>query len=793
MAAEAARIDEWLAPVEQALLAKCNNEIPLFDSFKQLLRETGSLIAGGCILNAIQPFPKGKWDMLKASNDIDIYVPTKQIPIFVRSVTRIFNSHRVRQITASLYCKSFLRKNGIRKIYTFNTKFTKDKHLYIDVMSVRNKRTPLAVVNNFDLTFCQVWYNGEHVFASHPDHIREKKGFMSAEYIPTFLAGNRFLVRRTQKYIDRGFTILPDPASPGLADLFQKIPEQIAFSRKRNELDETQMKHWINHTLLNIAKNPILNTLRSFYNPDITYPIIPNFQPNEINDYIFTKNLLNGLDGRDKYFTREYRGGFIPVSYRFFEQIEDQDGYDSDDFNNELIEEDIISKCYHQSNDDLVFELQNGKRVPNPSNELKYYRTLTNILIHSLGVNQEGEYDIEIPTLRIYIDLLKRKGSETLEKVMKYAAAMKQFMTRNGVDFMGDEGQVFDIHNHPLEGAITQDSLEAYCETHIADIDKTEVPCYWQPEPGDSPKNCKHKLRLQEVRAIVSEEFFERYNKPAPIKSGLNQIIPAYDIIFSNSKTPDPIGFGDIYGKTVCPFCLQLENRDEGCAYMTHSNPKRLGNKHTPFCQENFVTPLLEKYRQRARELFPDLSDEIIHIEFCVECGRPCVNHQHFDLESPAGLAPTPMKPDPLNPALMVHDYGKCAGGGRPELYARILAIREIYNMSELSKPSVERATAAEAAEHAARDPDYLARGRAIFEKSEDERKWNVNVLSSKHYNNNAYNNDSKEDDDMPVGGAGAGTGAGAGAGANQAGGKRRHKTYKKRKNTNKKSRKNVI
>jgi hypothetical protein len=97
------------------------------------------------------------------------------------------------------------------------------------------------------------------------------------------------------------------------------------------------------------------------------------------------------------------------------------------------------------------------------------------------------------------------------------------------------------------------------------------------------------------------------------------------------------------------------------------------------------------------------------------------------------------MKPDPRNPGRQIHDYGRCAGGGRPELYARILAIREIYKTLEINVPSEERAAAAAAAEGAARDPAYIARGRAIFEKAEAERKWNVNVPARKNYNNNAY------------------------------------------------------
>jgi hypothetical protein len=124
-------------------------------------------------------------------------------------------------------------------------------------------------------------------------------------------------------------------------------------------------------------------------------------------------------------------------------------------------------------------------------------------------------------------------------------------------------------------------------------------------------------------------------------------------------------------------------------------------------------------------------------------------------------------------------DPGRCTGGGRPELYARILAIREIYGTLDINVPAEERAAAAAAAEGAARDPAYIARGRAIFEKAEAERKWNVNVPAHKNYNNDAYRGvgvvneaDEKElnDNNMPA------------LAPNLNGGGRRRRTYKKRK-----------
>ncbi len=78
-------------------------------------------------------------------------------------------------------------------------------------MTVRHRRNILDLVQNFDLTFCQTWYDGNDVWSTHPDHIRDLKGELQGEYIPIYMTGNFFLRNRIGKYNDRGFSIaIPD-------------------------------------------------------------------------------------------------------------------------------------------------------------------------------------------------------------------------------------------------------------------------------------------------------------------------------------------------------------------------------------------------------------------------------------------------------------------------------------------------------------------------------------------------------------------------------------------------------
>ena len=172
------QVDEWTPLVLQKL------EITLGESAPKLialLKDTGAILSGGFVLNAI-----AKYYIMGPgpAPDLDIYVPLANMPRFLSSlVNDTLNLKAFDHFDATIYCRSFLRKNGIRRVHTFTT--ANDKS--VDVMAVRSRKTVQDVCSNFDLTFCQVWFDGTNVFATHPDHIREKKGYLQGEYIDTFV------------------------------------------------------------------------------------------------------------------------------------------------------------------------------------------------------------------------------------------------------------------------------------------------------------------------------------------------------------------------------------------------------------------------------------------------------------------------------------------------------------------------------------------------------------------------------------------------------------------------------
>lgn len=181
----------------------------------QLLQENKAIIAGSSVLNPLVE-NSSIW-----KSDIDIYVPIpndKTVHDLFRHNPALIESaierYGLQNVKSSSYCSSFMKRNGIRTVVKYHTRqpgVDRWDQLDIDIMAVRKRTNPLNVVQNFDLTFCQVWYDGVDVWATHPSHITEKKGLLQGEYVPIYLTGNQFLRKRMQKYVDRGFRVGADP------------------------------------------------------------------------------------------------------------------------------------------------------------------------------------------------------------------------------------------------------------------------------------------------------------------------------------------------------------------------------------------------------------------------------------------------------------------------------------------------------------------------------------------------------------------------------------------------------
>jgi len=613
----------------------------------------------------------------------------------------------------------------------------------MDVMAVRNKRTPLAVVNNFDLTCCQVWYDGESVYASHPDHVRNKTAFLQPEYIDTFLGGNRFLARRLRKYITRGFTITYAPQQTELPAINDVLKSQAVAARRFGCSNPTHGgvgRHvdpeWMAKWLTRLTKRWITRVT----NDNDGSMVVP----------IGTENR-----GGDNTLPVDPELPIRPLRYTLIRSFDigPDDGYDTDDMDMgslkslavtnypgvALVAADAVELASVPLDPELVYERTMTALLVNIYKEKRYVGGHWGSLLHRMyeeierrladqaaGMRERHSGYIErhvYPLMKVYLDYLKSK------------------ILKEGTDQFYMDGPIYHIHNHPTEGGITPDSLEAYLTGHLLDEDKEAVPCYFmphevvrgQPLPAG---NCPLKLKTEEIHAIVSKEFYMKWIRPAPVKTGLNQIIGAYDTTLANVKTHDD-QYGDLFSATMCPYCLQYEQREGGCAYITHANSKHLAASEAPFCRDDFlVQAIKDRYITLGQQIDPD---GFVHLEFCVECGRPCWNHQHFNLDDAApGLVAHRMVADADGHQHI--DYGTCSGGGRAELYARILAVRDVFaKAGPVRSAAAEREEAAAAADAAAKDPAMLARGAAIAAQAPDVRAWNRPIPAKKAYTDAAY------------------------------------------------------
>jgi hypothetical protein len=286
-------------------------------------------------------------------------------------------------------------------------------------------------------------------------------------------------------------------------------------------------------------------------------------------------------------------------------------------------------------------------------------------------------------------------NDKILRHMTKFIDYTKKAVKREGECFiLKTDEVVWDFHKHTLDKGISEEGLEAYLTSIMSDPDKRNIKCY--------VPDCTESLKEYEVRPLLNKEFWERFSLPTNISSKINT--STMDMILTNTESTTN-GWGNVYHHTLCPFCIAQEVREEGCGYMTHKVSTKLSG---PFCENyNLIKEIKDKYQPLCKNN---------KLQFCVTCGRPCCNHKHFNLnlENPKLIKTVVVAgEDP---------YTKCMGGGRPELFARLLAIQKVISEQEFENDIEQRKACALAALKAPLDPELMTRGQAIFDKDPEAR-----------------------------------------------------------------------
>ena len=170
----------------------------IFNTFNNGIRQADALIAGGAVLSA---YTGG------TINDLDIYVHISRVSKLKDVLVNIgFQFSLYLNYIAPPYDQSFFKRNNI--LSRFRMYDLLYRYPDIDLMIIPDAIPLRNVVTNFDLSFCEIWYDGITVEAVDPTGVLSKKGVLKKDYLENLLVFfNMYTIKRMRKYKIRGFTI----------------------------------------------------------------------------------------------------------------------------------------------------------------------------------------------------------------------------------------------------------------------------------------------------------------------------------------------------------------------------------------------------------------------------------------------------------------------------------------------------------------------------------------------------------------------------------------------------------
>ena len=196
---------------------------------KHLLKTHKAKISGGFLLKAMGKFQGGA-----PSYDIDIYVPHANVEPFRTEMGTLFLGHP--PIAGTDYqqhqqgngvggAASFFTKNGILSVRKHH-RGVEGTPTYeeMDIVEANTTTSPIGIIKNFDLTFCQNWYDGEQVWLTHAEHVISKHGLLEDHYLELLYINKAQTIGRIRKYAGRGFRVnINNPITHLHEDITDKI------------------------------------------------------------------------------------------------------------------------------------------------------------------------------------------------------------------------------------------------------------------------------------------------------------------------------------------------------------------------------------------------------------------------------------------------------------------------------------------------------------------------------------------------------------------------------------------
>lgn len=183
------------------------------DIFCDALRSSCAVIAGGAVVNAYTS---------TRINDFDVYINRRHAADFIRTIRANLGVEPQLwgMCAAAPYDNSFMRQNRVLCRVPFVRRRGDRSEIKIDLIVLSDEVEVLQVVSNFDLTFCESWWDGQYAYSNDPDGLRNREGWLKPAYTKRLFEDlNVFTIRRIRKYRARGWKVFlsDDPQLNGIS------------------------------------------------------------------------------------------------------------------------------------------------------------------------------------------------------------------------------------------------------------------------------------------------------------------------------------------------------------------------------------------------------------------------------------------------------------------------------------------------------------------------------------------------------------------------------------------------
>jgi hypothetical protein len=229
--------------------------------FCSLMKNTNSVICGGFILHSLSEFEDYYPESIhiqctyNAALEINNFFKDEKIVKTEKQNVYITETNNIPSET-----ESFFFKNRIKARLHYYIAY-EHPHLYprIKIYIVENTKNVLETVKNFDLSFTQIWFDGENLSATYEQKkIEKKKGKINYEYTNLILQFNPILIERINIYKKRGFEITYDT-----------LPGSVIISSTNERNREPDDDVLVNFLYRNLIRKMVNNSIE-YNNPDYT-------------------------------------------------------------------------------------------------------------------------------------------------------------------------------------------------------------------------------------------------------------------------------------------------------------------------------------------------------------------------------------------------------------------------------------------------------------------------------------------------------------------------------------------